>query len=113
MANYKRKRKLVRLRNQINYPLKLNPFLLSKSFFSWILLGLMGGVATGLYWILISNLMEFTQNFLQGWQVITIMGGTGLIVGLIIHFWGDPGELDIVVNNVRFKGGHLDTKNNF
>lgn len=34
------------------------------------------------------------------------------MVGLIVHYWGDPGELDIVVNNVRFKGGQLDTRNN-
>lgn len=49
---------------------------------------------------------------MEGWQVISIMTIAGLIIGLIIYFWGDPGELDIVVNNVRFTGGHLDTRNN-
>ncbi len=112
MSDFSRRRRLIKLRSQIHIPLKLNPFVFTRSFFIWVILGILGGIVTGLYWLLISNLMEFTHEFLKGWQIITIMGGTGLIIGLIIHFWGDPGELDIVVNNVRFKGGHLDTKNN-
>jgi len=37
-------------------------------------------------------------------EIIGIMGAGGFIIGLIIHLWGDPGELDIAVNNVRFNG---------
>ncbi len=106
------KRRWIQLRDQMNYPLTLNPFVFTRSFFSWIALGIAGGIVTGLYWLLISSLMEFTHHFLKGWEVITIMTLGGLIIGLIIYFWGDPGELDIVVNNVRFNGGRLDTKNN-
>src|SRR5690606_37140080 len=32
--------------------------------------------------------------------------------GLIIYFIGDPGEIQLIVNNIRFKGGRLDPKNN-
>src|SRR5690625_1749251 len=106
------KRRWIQLRDQMNYPLTLNPFVFTKSFFSWVVLGIVGGIVTGLYWLLISSLMEFTHHFLKGWEVITIMTIGGLIIGLIIYLWGDPGELDIVVNNVRFNGGRLDTKNN-
>lgn len=112
LSGIPRKRRWIELRNQTNHPLKLNPFLFSSSFFSWVLLGVVCGIVSGLYWLIISTLMEFTQHFNLGWQIVAIMGGVGLTVGLIIHFWGDPGEMDIVVNNVRFKGGKLDTKHN-
>lgn len=56
--------------------------------------------------------MEITGKYTLAWQVIGIMGAAGLIIGLIIHFKGDPGEMEIVVNNIRFNGGRLDTRNN-
>lgn len=114
LSGISRKRKWIQLRNQINHPLTLNPFVFSQSFFTWVGLGIVCGVATGLYWLLISTLMELTHEYFNmGWQIVALMGFGGLVIGLIIHFWGDPGELDIVVNNVRFKGGKLDTKNNW
>ena len=36
----------------------------------------------------------------------------GLLAGLIIHFIGDPGEIHLIVNNIRFNKGKLDPKNN-
>jgi len=33
------------------------------------------------------------------------MGIAGLIIGIIIHFSGDPGKLEVVLNNIRFNGG--------
>nr|WP_284046864.1 chloride channel protein [Gelidibacter japonicus] len=36
----------------------------------------------------------------------------GLLAGLIIHFIGDPGEIHLIVNNIRFNKGRLDPKNN-
>jgi H+/Cl- antiporter ClcA len=36
----------------------------------------------------------------------------GLLAGLIIHFIGDPGEIDLIVDNIRFNKGKLDPKNN-
>lgn len=112
MASFSRRRKWIQLRNQINVPLTLNTIVFSKSFFIWTLLGIVGGIVTSIYWIVVDHLMELSQEFTLGWQIVAIMGGVGLIVGLIIHFYGDPGEMDIVVNNVRFNGGRLDTKNN-
>ncbi len=111
-SSFSRRRKLLQLRNQIS-PLVLNPFVFTRSFFTWVILGLICGVVTGLYWTLIAYLMEFTHEYFNhGWAIVALMGTGGLIIGLIIHFWGDPGELDIVVNNVRFNGGKLDTRNN-
>jgi H+/Cl- antiporter ClcA len=112
MISFSRRRKFIQLRNQIKAPLTLNPFVFSRSFFIWTILGIAAGIVTGLYWIIISFLMRYTHNFTLGWEIILIMGAGGFIIGLVIHLWGDPGKLDIVVNNVRFNGGRLDTKNN-
>jgi len=51
--------------------------------------------------------------FFEGWQVIPTMAIAGLLAGVIIHFFGDPGEIDLIVNNIRFNKGRLDPKNNF
>jgi H+/Cl- antiporter ClcA len=40
------------------------------------------------------------------------MSIAGLLAGLVIHFIGDPGEIHLIVNNIRFNKGKLDPKNN-
>jgi len=40
------------------------------------------------------------------------MGLSGLLAGLIIYFIGDPGEIHLIVNNIRFNKGKLEPKNN-
>ncbi|WP_366878417.1 chloride channel protein [uncultured Christiangramia sp.] len=40
------------------------------------------------------------------------MAVAGLLAGLIIHLIGDPGEIHLIVNNIRFNKGKLDPKNN-
>ncbi len=40
------------------------------------------------------------------------MAVCGLLAGLVIHFIGDPGEIHLIVNNIRFNKGKLDPKNN-
>lgn len=112
MSEFSRRRKWINLRNQINAPLTLNPFVFTKPFFHWVILGVIGGIVAALYWMLIDKFMEFTKQFTAGWEIIAIMGIGGLIIGLIIHFVSEPGEMELVVNNIRFNGGRLDTRNN-
>src|SRR5690606_41712977 len=50
--------------------------------------------------------------FFDGWQVIPTMALAGLLAGLIIYYIGDPGEILLIVNNIRFNNGKLDPKNN-
>lgn len=102
----------MRLRNQINAPLRMNPFVFSKAFFLWVLLGIIGGVVAGLYWLVLDHLIDWVSFFQKPWEVVLIMTGGGLLAGLVIHFMGDPGEMELVVNNIRFKGGRLEPKNN-
>jgi H+/Cl- antiporter ClcA len=107
----RRKRKLVTYLNILDQPIRFNPFLFSRSFLLWATLGLLGGSVAGLYWI---TLEFFTHKIalFEGVWVIPVMATCGLLAGLVIHFIGDPGEIQLIVNNIRFNKGKLNPKNN-
>lgn len=107
----KNKRRLVTYLNILDQPLKFNPFLFSRTFFLWALLGISGGFISGIYWIVLEFLTHGLA-FFEGWQVIRTMAIAGLLAGLIIHLIGDPGEIHLIVNNIKFNKGKLDPKNN-
>lgn len=105
------RRKLIAYLDILDQPLKFNPFVFSRAFFLWALLGIAGGIISGLYWIALELLTHGLATF-QGWLVIPTMAFSGLLAGLIIHWIGDPGEIHLIVNNIRFNQGKLDPKNN-
>jgi len=107
----KRRRKLVTYLNILDQPIKFNPFVFSRTFVLWAFLGLLGGIIAGVYWIVLEFLTH-KLSFFSGWEVIPVMAICGLLAGLIIHFIGDPGEIHLIVNNIRFNNGKLDPKNN-
>lgn len=107
----KRRRKLVTYLNILDQPVRFNPFVFSRTFLLWALLGLIGGIIAGAYWIG-HEFLTHQLAFFSGWQVIPVMAICGLLAGLIIHFIGDPGEIHLIVNNIRFNKGKLDPKNN-
>ncbi len=107
----KRRRKLVTYLNILDQPVRFNPFVFSRTFLLWALLGLIGGMIAGVYWIGLEFLTH-QLAFFHGWQVIPVMAICGLLAGLVIHFIGDPGEIHLIVNNIRFNKGKLDPKNN-
>jgi len=108
---YKKAKRFILLRDRLNYPLRFNPFVFSKLFFLWVAVGVIGGVIAGSYWIVLEHFLHFLSQF-QGLIIIPLMATAGLLAGLIIHKLGDPGEMDLIVNNIRFKGGKLEPKNN-
>ncbi len=108
----KKRKKLIQSLSILDHPIRFNPFVFSRMFFLWALLGLISGLIAGAYWLVLDFIIEHTSQF-SGWEVIPIMSFAGLAAGLIIHFFGDPGEMDLIVNNIRFKKGKLDPKNNF
>lgn len=71
----------------------------------------MGGIIAGGYWIVLEHFTHLLGWF-TGWQVIPLMASCGLLAGLVIHFIGDPGEMHLIVNNIRFNKGKLDPRNN-
>lgn len=107
----KRRRKLVTYLNILDQPIRFNPFVFSRTFLLWALLGLIGGIIAGIYWIGLEFLTHKLAIF-DGWLVIPLMATSGFLAGLIIHFIGDPGEIHLIVNNIRFNKGKLDPKNN-
>ncbi len=107
----KRRRKLVTYLDILDQPIRFNPFVFSRTFLLWALLGLIGGIIAGIYWIGLEFLTHQLSIF-TGWQVIPVMAICGLLAGLVIHFIGDPGEIHLIVNNIRFNKGKLDPKNN-
>ncbi len=110
-AKIKRSRKLITYLNILDQPIRFNPFVFSRAFLLWAFLGLLGGAIAGVYWIVLEFLTHHMVAF-TGWQVIPVMGISGFLAGLIIHFIGDPGEIQLIVNNIRFQNGKLDPKNN-
>ncbi|MEQ8219457.1 MAG: chloride channel protein [Arenibacter sp.] len=107
----KRRRKLITYLNILDQPIRFNPFVFSRTFLLWAILGLVGGLIAGLYWIVLEFLTHKMASF-EGWQVVPLMSIAGLLAGLVIHFIGDPGEIHLIVNNIRFNKGKLDPKNN-
>ncbi|TDU43843.1 H+/Cl- antiporter ClcA [Gelidibacter sediminis] len=107
----KRRRKLVTYLNILDQPIRFNPFVFSRKFILWAVLGLFGGIIASVYWIVLEFLTH-QLAFFEGWLVIPTMATCGLLAGLIIHFIGDPGEIHLIVNNIRFNKGKLDPKNN-
>jgi len=110
-VNLKRRRRLVAYLNLLDQPVRFNPFVFSRTFLLWALLGLIGGIIAGIYWIGLEFLTH-QLTFFNGWQVIPVMAICGFLAGLVIHFIGDPGEIHLIVNNIRFNKGKLDPKNN-
>lgn len=107
----KKQRKLITYLNILDQPIKFNPFLFNRLFLLWALLGLLGGIIAGSYWLVLVYMTDFIALF-DGWLVIPSMAICGLLAGLIIHRIGDPGEINLIVNNIRFNKGKLDAKNN-
>lgn len=107
----KQRRKIVTYSNILDQPVRFNPFVFSRTFFLWAFLGLLGGLIAAVYWIGLEFLTH-QLAFFSGWQVIPLMAIFGLLAGLVIHFIGDPGEIHLIVNNIRFNKGKLDPKNN-
>lgn len=105
------RRKLISYLDYLDKPLKFNPFVFSRTFFLWALLGVIGGLISGAYWVVLEFLTHGLA-FFDGWQVIPTMAISGFLAGLIIHLIGDPGEIHLIVNNIRFNKGKLDPKNN-
>lgn len=107
----KNKKRLVKYIDALDQPVRFNPFVFSRTFLLWAILGLIGGIIAGIYWIGLEFLTH-QLAFFNGWQVIPVMAICGLLAGLVIHFIGDPGEIHLIVNNIRFNKGKLDPKNN-
>ncbi len=90
---------------------KRNPLMISQWVIRWVVVGTAGGLFAALYW----NILEFLTHRLQrfeGFSLLIVMPLSGLFIGLVIHFLGNPGEIAVIVDNIHFRSGRLDVRKN-
>lgn len=96
---------------QLSGFVKRNPLMISRWVLRWAMVGAASGLFAGLYWSILELLTHGLRQF-QGPSLLIVMPLAGLIIGLVIHFLGNPGEIAVIVDNIHFRGGRLDTRKN-
>ncbi|MBD2414946.1 chloride channel protein [Nostoc calcicola FACHB-389] len=90
---------------------KRNPLFISRWVLRWVVVGTVCGVFASLYWIILELMTHQLARF-EGVSLLIVMPIAGLIVGLVIDFLGNPGEIAVIVDNIHFRGGRLDARKN-
>ncbi|WP_445634457.1 Cl-channel voltage-gated family protein [Nostoc sp. DSM 114161] len=88
-----------------------NPLSISRWVLRWVVVGTVCGLFASLYWNILELMTHQLQRF-EGLSLLIVMPIAGLIVGLVIHFLGNPGEIAVIVDNIHFRGGRLDARKN-
>lgn len=88
-----------------------NPVTLSGWVFLWAIVGIAGGLVAGIYWIVLEFLTHRLETF-QGLSLLILMPLAGLVIGLIIHWLGNPGEIALIVDNINTQGGRIEARKN-
>ncbi len=88
-----------------------NPLTLNRAVLLWVIVGITCGLFGAGYWVVLSHLMQFFEYF-SGLSLLVIMPLAGLLIGLVMHRLGDPGEIGLVIDNIHLNGGRLDTRQN-
>lgn len=90
---------------------KRNPLMISQWLILWVAVGTAGGLFAALYWNVLELLTHQLQRF-EGFSLLIVMPLADLVIGLVIHFLGNPGEIAVIVDNIHFRGGRLDSRKN-
>jgi H+/Cl- antiporter ClcA len=85
--------------------------MLSSWVLRWAVVGTACGLFAGLYWNILELLTGVLEQF-QGPSLLIVMPLGGLVIGIVIYFLGNPGEIGVIVNNIHFRGGRLDARKN-
>ncbi|EMG23713.1 chloride transporter, ClC domain protein [Leptospira interrogans serovar Pyrogenes str. L0374] len=85
--------------------------MLSRLTFFYVILGIVGGLFSAVFWMFLEYLIHLSSTIPE---ILTVpyMAVAGLFIGLVIHFLGEPGEISLVIDNIRFRGGKLETNQN-
>ncbi|MEH1847940.1 MAG: chloride channel protein [Nostoc sp.] len=90
---------------------KRSPLMISQGVIHWVVVGTAGGLFAALYWNVLELLTHHLQRF-EGFSLLIVMPLAGLIIGLVIDFLGNPGEIAVIVDNIHFRGRRLDARKN-
>jgi H+/Cl- antiporter ClcA len=85
--------------------------MISRWVFCWALVGTVCGIFAGLYWNILALMTSAFEQF-EGPSLMVVMPLAGLVIGLVIYFLGNPGEIAVIVDNIHFRGGRLDARKN-
>jgi H+/Cl- antiporter ClcA len=85
--------------------------MLSSWVLCWTIVGTVCGLFAGLYWNILELMTRVLEQF-NGPNLLIVMPVAGLVIGLVIHFLGNPGEIGVIVDNIHFRGGRLDARQN-
>lgn len=88
-----------------------NPLMISRWVLRWAVVGTVCGLFAALYWNVLELITHQLQRF-NGLSLLIVMPLAGLVIGLVIHFLGNPGEIAVIVDNIHFRGGRLDARKN-
>lgn len=91
--------------------LRRNPLSISRWVLLWAILGMVCGLFAASYWLVLEWMTHGLEAF-TGYSLLLVMPLAGLAIGLVIHFLGNPGEIGLIVDNIHFRGGRLDTREN-
>jgi H+/Cl- antiporter ClcA len=88
-----------------------NPLTISRWVLLWAAIGTGSGLFAALYWNVLLLLTHTLEAF-SGPGLLVVMPLAGLLIGLVIKFLGNPGEIGTIVDNIHFRGGRLDRRKN-
>lgn len=72
-----------------------------------LLTGLAGGVLAVAFLFLLHWATRWLGPQAHGpWVHVAVMGGAGLVVALLARWFGSPGDVDLLVDNIHLTGGH-------
>lgn len=91
--------------------MRQNPITLTRSVLLWTALGTICGLFAALYWIVLFQLMQGFERF-SGLVLLLVMPLAGLLIGLIIDWLGNPGEIGLIIDNIHLHGGRLAMREN-
>lgn len=97
--------------NQLFGLVQRNPLTISRWVLRWAIVGTVCGLFAAVYWNILELLTHVLRQF-DGPRLLFLMPLAGLVVGLVIHFLGNPGEIAVIVDNIHFRGGRLDARKN-
>ena len=91
--------------------MKQSPITLTRSTLLWAVLGIICGLFAAAYWIVLAYLMQGFERW-HGLSLLVVMPMAGLLIGLVIHWLGNPGEIGLIIDNIHLNGGRLSMREN-
>ncbi|OLP15667.1 chloride channel protein [Leptolyngbya sp. 'hensonii'] len=91
--------------------MRQNPITLTRSVLLWTALGIICGLFAAMYWVVLIHLMRGFEH-VDGLSLLIVMPAVGLLIGFVIHWLGNPGEIGLIIDNIHLNGGRLAMREN-